>query len=185
MLNIINYLLLAIPILVNVAFITLLERKILGYSQLRKGPNKVIIIGIVQPFNDAIKLFSKEILYPTTSNMSQYFLAPIVALFIVLGRYLIFPLREHIFSIGASIIFMYTILRINIYPLLISGWASNSKYAIIGAIRAIAQTVSYEVRLATIIVFYMGYSYRLRLEEICTINGVWRKILIFAPLVGV
>ena len=79
-----NYIILLIPILVNVAFITLLERKILGYSQLRKGPNKVRIIGIAQPFNDAIKLFTKEIVYPKLSNIFQYLISPFCGLIIVL-----------------------------------------------------------------------------------------------------
>merc|ERR1711953_130285 len=77
--RLLNYIILLIPILVNVAFITLLERKILGYSQLRKGPNKVSIIGIAQPFNDAIKLFTKEIVYPKLSNIFQYLISPFCA----------------------------------------------------------------------------------------------------------
>merc|ERR1712226_1298022 len=96
---------LIIPVLVNVAFVTLLERKILGYSQIRKGPNKVRIIGIAQPFNDAIKLFSKEIILPKPSNFFQFFL---------------FPLKEFTFSIRQSIIFIYIVLSLNVYPVLIS-----------------------------------------------------------------
>ena len=181
--NILNYLILIIPILVNIAFITLLERKILGYSQLRKGPNKVRIYGILQPFNDAIKLFSKELLFPSFSNAFQYILSPLIALFIVLLRYSLFPMFEIIFSFRFSLIFLYILLRINIYPLLVSGWASNRKYALIGALRAIAQTVSYEVSLATILIFYLGLALSLRLKERIAINEIWNKLIIFLPLI--
>merc|ERR1712062_654920 len=155
-LRVLNYIILLVPILVNVAFITLLERKILGYSQLRKGPNKVRIIGIAQPFNDAIKLFSKEIVYPKLSNIFQYLISPFCGLIIVLITCILIPFKEIILPSRITIIFLYIIIRINIYPVLISGWASNRKYALIGALRAVAQTVSYEVCLALILLFYFA-----------------------------
>ena len=117
----INYVLLLIPILINVAFITLMERKILGYSQLRKGPNKVNFVGLVQPFNDAIKLFSKEIVLPQLSNTFQFLISPLGALVIVLITGLLIPLKETLFPTRFSVLFLYIILRINIYPVLISG----------------------------------------------------------------
>merc|ERR1719430_1058605 len=155
LLRLLNYIILLIPILVNVAFITLLERKILGYSQLRKGPNKVRIIGIAQPFNDAIKLFTKEIVYPKLSNIFQYLISPFCGLIIVLITCILIPFKEIILPSRITIIFLYMIIRINIYPVLISGRASNRKYALIGALRAVAQTVSYEVCLALILIFYL------------------------------
>jgi len=170
--NCFNYIILIIPVLINIAFITLLERKILGYTQLRKGPNKVRIVGLAQPFNDAIKLFSKEVIVIPSSNVRQYLLSPAVALIIVMVTFILFPIKEYIVSMGASVILMYTILSINVYPLLVSGWSSNSKYALIGAIRGIAQTVSYEVSLATILIFYLGLRLRFSLEEIASINNV-------------
>merc|ERR1712241_873732 len=106
-----RYLILIICILINVAFITLLERKILGYSQIRKGPNKVRMIGLMQPFNDAIKLFSKEIVLPNLSNNIQFFFAPIIVLLIFYS----FPFFEINFCLRISIVFIYIILRINVY----------------------------------------------------------------------
>ena len=174
-----------IPILVNVAFITLLERKILGYSQLRKGPNKVSIIGIAQPFNDAIKLFTKEIVYPKLSNIFQYLISPFCGLIIVLITCILIPFKEIILPSRITIIFLYIIMRINIYPVLISGWASNRKYALIGALRAVAQTVSYEVCLALILLFYLALTGRISLLIIILSNSVWNKIIILIPIAGI
>ena len=180
-----NYIILLVPILVNVAFITLLERKILGYSQLRKGPNKVRIIGIAQPFNDAIKLFTKEIVYPKLSNIFQYLISPFCGLIIVLITCILVPLKEIILPSRITIIFLYIIIRINIYPVLISGWASNRKYALIGALRAVAQTVSYEVCLALILIFYLCLTGRIRMIIIIVRNRVLNKIIILLPMVGI
>ena len=184
-LRFIRYILLVVCTLVNVAFVTLLERKILGYSQLRKGPNKVRIIGVAQPFNDAIKLFSKELVFPNDANTCQYFIAPFCGLFIVLVTFSVFPFKESRVSIRLSVIFIYIIIRINVYPVLISGWSSNRKYALLGSLRSVAQTVSYEVRLALILIFYLSISFCLRIKVISYINIFWVKWLIFTPIVGI
>nr|QGX04660.1 NADH dehydrogenase subunit 1 [Undinula vulgaris] len=185
MFKLLSYIILIIIMLVNVAFVTLLERKILGYSQLRKGPNKVSMLGLLQPFNDAIKLFSKELVFPQNANIIQYFLAPLVALVIVLIIFSIFPFKEFSLSLSLSVIFMYMMMSMNVYPVLISGWSSNSKYALIGSLRSVAQTVSYEVSLALMLMFYLSLSCTLNLMYMSSMNSFWLKYMIFLPMAGI
>jgi len=136
------------------------------------------IIGLVQPFNDAIKLFSKEIVFPYAANSIQYFLAPVCGLIIVLVTFFIFPFKEYVFSLRLSAIFIYIILRINVYSVLISGWASNSKYALLGSLRSVAQMIPWEVSLALILIFYLALVLRLRIRIAPVLNIYGYKWLI-------
>lgn len=170
-----------IPVLINVAFITLFERKILGYSQLRKGPNKVGIIGFIQPFNDAIKLFSKEFITPSSRNTHTINLGPIIAIFLRLLVWITLPCNFS-FSSSLSFVFIYAILSINIYPIIISGWSSNSNYAIIGGLRGIAQTISYEIRFALLIIFFLMLNQSFSVLLTSYSNFFFFKIFIFPPL---
>nr|ABD49359.1 NADH dehydrogenase subunit 1 [Phrynosoma goodei x Phrynosoma mcallii] len=149
--NIINPLLYIIPILIAVAFLTLLERKMLGYMQLRKGPNIVGPYGLLQPIADGVKLFTKEPVRPSSSSPTLFILTPTLALFIAMLIWTPMPMPQPLTDLNLGLLFMLALSSTAVYSILWSGWASNSKYALIGALRAVAQTISYEVTLGIIL----------------------------------
>lgn len=146
---VVKCLLIIVPLLLGVAYLTYLERKVIGYMQIRVGPNRVGPYGLLQPIADVVKLLIKEVILPIKSNRFLYIIAPIITLAPAFVAWSVIPFTDTVVlaDINAGLIFLLAMTSIGVYGVIIAGWASNSKYAFLGALRSAAQVVSYEIAM--------------------------------------
>jgi NADH-quinone oxidoreductase subunit H len=143
-----------VPLLVAVAYLTYFERKVLAYSQLRKGPNVVGPFGLLQPFADGLKLLIKETIVPSGANRLVFIAAPVVTFTLSLVAWAVIPVDAGtvVANINVGILYLFAISSLGVYGIILAGWASNSRYAFLGALRSAAQMVSYEVAIGFVLV---------------------------------
>ncbi len=157
-----------VPIMLSVAYLTLAERKVIGYIQVRIGPNRVGPLGLLQPIADGLKLVLKEIIIPTNANRFLFLLGPIVALAPVLAAWAVIPFDSNLVlaNVDAGLLYILAMTSLGVYGIIIAGWASNSKYAFLGALRSAAQVVSYEIAMGFALVGVLIAAGSLNLREI-------------------
>ncbi len=178
-------LLLVVPLLICVAMLTLAERKIIAFMQLRKGPNVTGFWGLLQPFADGLKLLCKEVIIPARASKVVFFAAPMVTFSLAMLGWAVIPLSDRfvIANINVGVLYLFAVSSLSVYGIIMAGWASNSKYAFLGAIRSSAQMVSYEVSIGLVIVTVLLMSGSLNLGEIVRMqSGGITHWFAFGPL---
>lgn len=171
-----------LPLLIAIAFFTLAERKCMGAIQRRRGPNVIGLFGLLQPLADGAKLLLKETIVPSHSNVSLFFFAPLLTFFLSLVGWSVIPYGEGIvfMDLNVGILFLFAISSLGVYGVILSGWASNSKYAFLGALRSAAQMISYEVSLGLIILTILLCVGSLNVSQIvCSQQMIWYAIPFF------
>ena len=175
--TLVKIVLIALPIITVVAFYTYFERKVIGAMQIRIGPNRVGPFGLIQPFADVFKLLLKEIILPTNSNRFLFLLAPVIALAPALAAWAVVPFNDFLVlaDVDAGLIYVLALTSLGVYGIIIAGWASNSKYSFLGAMRAAAQTVSYEIAmgLSLVGVLILGGTLNLRQIVLAQQGGIF------------
>lgn len=162
-----------LPLMAAVAYLTLWERKFLGWMQVRVGPNRVGPLGLLQPIADAMKLLAKEILIPTAASRGLFFIGPILTIMPAMAAWVVIPFGPDVVlaNINAGLLFVMAITSMEVYGVVISGWASNSKYSFLGAMRASAQMVSYEIAMGFCLVVVLMVSASMNMTDIVTGQG--------------
>ncbi|GAC1389841.1 MAG: NADH-quinone oxidoreductase subunit NuoH [Variovorax sp.] len=171
--NLIKIIVLVLPLMGAVAYLTLWERKAIGFTQIRIGPNRIGPLGLLQPIADALKLLTKEIIVPTVANKGLFFLGPVMTIMPALAAWVVIPFGPDVAlsNINAGLLFLMAITSMEVYGVIIAGWASNSKYAFLGALRASAQMVSYEIAMGFCLVVVLMVSGSLNMTEIVLGQG--------------
>ncbi len=171
--NLIKIVALVLPLMIFVAYLTLWERKAIGWTQIRPGPNRVGPFGLLTPIADAVKLIFKEIILPAAANRPLFLLAPVMTIMPALVAWVVVPFGPDVAlaNINAGLLFLLAIMSLEVYGVIIAGWASNSKYAFLGALRAAAQMVSYEIAMGFALVIVLMVSGTLNMSEIVMGQG--------------
>ena len=164
---------LVLPLMICVAYLTLWERKAIGWSQIRPGPNRVGPLGLLQPIADAVKLIFKEIIVPSAANKPLFFLGPVMTIMPALAAWVVIPFGPDaaLSGLNAGLLLMMAITSVEVYGVIIAGWASNSKYAFLGALRASAQMVSYEIAIGFCLVVVLMVTGSLNMTDIVLGQG--------------
>jgi NADH-quinone oxidoreductase subunit H len=166
--TVIKILAITIPIILTVAFYTLAERKVIGFMQVRMGPNQIGPLGLLQPFADVFKLLFKELIVPTNANKFLFYLAPVLAMAPAFAAWAVVPFGDALVlaDINAALLYLLAMTSMGVYGVILAGWASNSKYAFLGAMRSAAQVVSYEIAMGFALVGVLIAAGSLNLTEI-------------------